>query len=292
MRTLNEQLGKSAMGMIIGACIALSGCASTGGGAGKPTEPGVTADAAGTVDTGSQGGKDSAGGSDVPAGQTWTIDKIQAQSTSSDCAKIVNTLPNITLSDVVVVSQLRFSTSKAGKESEGLFIQTKGGGPGSGLYLTEDKGSQADVSNAKVGSVLSIIGEVAEFFCMTEIKPKSAALSSATELPVAASIEVDLIGEKAPAASNKLYESVYVSLDNVVVSEPLGLGSDGKPHNMLVGKTEADQTLRIGAGFGIFPQTKDGKANYTKGQKLNIKGFLEYTFNVWQLTPLSITVVN
>lgn len=290
MRIVNKQFGKSALGMVAVACVAITGCASTGGSSGVGGA--ASQDAAAGVDTGGQGGTDAAGAPDVPAGQTWTIDKIQAQSTSSDCAKIVNTLPNITLSDVVVVSPLRFSTSKAGKESEGLFVQTKGGGPGSGLYLTEDKGSQADVASAKPGSVLSIIGEVAEFFCMTEIKPKSAALSSATELPVAVTVEVGQIGEKAPVESNKKYESVYVALENVVVSEPLGLGSDGKPHTMLVGKTDADQTLRIGAGFGNFPQTKDGKANYTKGQKLNVKGFLEFTFNVWQLTPISITVAN
>ena len=242
----------------------------------EPDVPVVSEDSADTTEV------------DVAIPTAWTIAKIQAQSTSSDCAKIVSTLAGVTLSEVVVVSPLRFSTSKAGKESEGLFVQTQGGGPSSGLYLTEDKGSQADITNATPGSVLSLIGDVAEFFCSTWFKPKSVVASAGVVLPVATQVEVDTIGEKAATATNKLYESVYVSIDNVVVSDPLALGSDGKPHTIMVGKTEDDLTLRIGAGFGVFPLSKDGKANYSKGQHLDVTGVLEFTFNVWQLTPLSI----
>lgn len=298
MTSITNQMSKGPMGrwtLAIGlaAAITTGGCANTAGGVGGTVDAGQTATdtGPGTTDTGS--GQDATPGVDVPvvAGASLTVAEVQAKSTpSAKCdSAIENTIKSVNVSGVVVVSPLRKSKTGSGKELEGLFVQQKGGGVSSGLYLSEDAGGP--LSSLALGDVVDVVGEVAEFYCYTQLKPKAAVGTGATELPMPTTVDVASIGETATTENNRKYESVLIMLENVVVAEPLGLGSDSKPHNILVGKTEADKTLRIGSGFGTFMQTKEGAANYTKGQKLNIKGFLEYSFKVWQVTPLSVTVV-
>ena len=201
----------------------------------------------------------------------------------------------MTIHHAIVASNLILSTTSKGKKLEGLFVQDKGGGANSGLYLSEDAGGP--LANLKVGDVVTITGDVAEFYCYTEMKPIAVTPEGTTDLPTAATIDVATIGEKATPADNETYESVFISLEGVIVSDPAmadSADSSGNLHTMAVGKSDSDVALRIGAGFGkIYPIAKDGKTpNYQKGQKLNIQGFLQYSFSKGQLTPSSITVVN
>jgi predicted extracellular nuclease len=276
-----------------GSLVFIAACANTtgGGGVAQDTVGGLVFDVAAGPDTNKTGGDVTSAGKDTATdsaspGTTMTAAKIQAGS-SGDCAKIVDTLKGVSGS-FVITSPLRTSTSKSGKTLEGVFVQDKGGGPGSGLYLSEDGGGP--LASVKVGDSVSVTGDVAEFYCFTQLKPKVLAVDG-TELPVAVTIDVASVGDKATDADNRKYESVFVSVEGVVVADPLVKGTDGKPHSILVGKTDGDLTLRIGSAFGHYMQGKSGTASYQKGQKLNVQGFLEFTFNQWQIAPVSVTVV-
>jgi len=290
--------------VVAGVCVLAAACANTssGGGSTTTTDTGGSADTGTTTDTGGGGGQDTtSGGTDATSGGTdatsagteKTIAQIQGDATSAMCtdeSKIANTLNGVTVHHAVVVSPLRLSTTKAGKKLESLFVQDKGGGKFSGIYLTEDQGGQ--LANLKVGDVITVTGDVKEFYCYTEMQPIAVVPESATELPVATTVEVGAIDAAAAAADNESYEGVLVSLDGVIVSDNAVLGTDGKPHQMYVGKDDADKAVLIGSGFnGLYPQAKDGTPNYQKGAKLSIQGFLEYSFGAYQITPIAISVI-
>jgi predicted extracellular nuclease len=175
---------------------------------------------------------------------------------------------------------------------DGMYVQTEGGGAWNGLYVVATKGKLADV---KQGDVVSLIGEVKEYYCLTELDVKDlppVVEKQGTGLATAVTVDVDVIGEKGKPEERESYESVLVTIENVVVSEPLADKNEktGKYLSMYVGKTDADKTLLITAGFGNYPQDKDNKPNYQKGQKLNVKGFLDFSFGAYKIRPLNITV--
>ncbi len=274
-------------------------CANTTGSSGAVTTDAVTSFADTGSNTGTDikatgtdtGGTDTGStGTDVPiSGTAMTVSDLQNKSTGCDANKIVDTLPAVSLTGLVVVSPIRLSTSsKTGKVTEGLFAQQKGGGANSGIYLAEDKGGP--LANLKIGDVFDTGGAVTEYYCMTELKPVTAIASGASELPVAITIDVATVGDAAGDAANRTYESTLISLENVVVSDPLSLGTDNKPHNIMVGKTAADKTVRIGSAFYVYMQAKDGTANYTAGQKLNIRGVMEFSYGLWQVTPIAVDI--
>jgi hypothetical protein len=60
-----------------------------------------------------------------------------------------------------------------------------------------------------------------------------------------------------------------------------------------VGTSDADKQLLVGNGPGVYVIGSDKKTpNYKAGQKLNIQGFLQYSYKAWSLLPTSIGVVN
>jgi len=281
-----------------------AGCASTGGTGGTAPGPDTSAGADATAGKDTAAGadtdkpKDSSTGTDVQsqAGAIKTISEIQQNPDSVTCADpnkaFVNslTLKGITISQAVVTSPVWTTKSSAGKETETVYIQTKGGGAWSGVMLTSDK-AEGRLTGLKPGDVVTVLGDVKEYYCFTEVEPKiTVTVEAATELPVAATVDVDELGA-AKAATHEQWEGVLVQVEGIV-SDPLAdIGKDGKPHAVALGKTDADKTVLVGAGYGIFPQSKDGKANYTKGQKLQVTGFWDFTFGKFKITPLKITVV-
>ena len=295
---------------LVCAAILAAGCASTGtgvGGNGNPGAPtGDTAsgsDAASGTDASSGGdagggGTETAGGKDAAtSGTEKTIASIQNDPTFVTCdpsSTFVDGVKGVTIHHAVVASPLVLSTTSSGKKMEGLFVQDKGGGKWSGLFLSED--APGPLADLKPGDAVTITGDAKEFYCYTELQPIAVTKEMTTDLPVAVTVDVDTIGEKAAAADNEAYEGVFIALEGVVISDPALADSadkNGYLHTMAVGKDANDVALRVGAGFGkIYPVAKNSKTpNYKKGDKVNLQGFLEYSFSKWVLTPSSLTVL-
>ena len=276
-------------------------CANTGTSGGGPTTTTDTKTVGGTdtttgcgTDTTTVGVSDTTagGGTDTAAGTEQTIAQIQSAATSAQCtdeSKILNTQNGVTIHSAIVTSGLRLSTTKAGKKLEGLFIQDKGGGVNSGIYLSED--APGPLADLKIGDVITVTGDVKEFYCYTEMEPAAVIKDGTTELPTAATIDTAVIGATAALADKEAYEGVLVSLQGVVVADNAVLGTDGKPHQIAVGKDQTDKAVLIGNGFYNYMQDKTGAPNYTVGQKLNITGFVEYSFSAYIVTPLTVEVV-
>jgi hypothetical protein len=263
--------------------------AGTGGGG---TGGGGTGGAdAGSATGGTDSGTATGGGTDstASAGQTLTIAEVQKQSVTTDCAKIVNTLNGVSVFGMVVASPVSVYKGVAT-----AFVQTKGGGAHSGLLLMAK--SPGAVDGLKIGDVVDVVpGNVKEFYCLTELEPKTAdslMKTGATELPVAVTIDVAKVGAKASEADNRSFESAFVSLEGVTVTGAGKPNKDGNVFTIWVGKSAGDQQLEIGNGFKTYVIGSDKKTpNFKEGQKLNVQGFMEFTYGAWQLVPISIGVV-
>lgn len=290
----------------------LGSCANTGGAGGGAADADSaldvkfgadakdgTGDVAATADLGTSAdavkigdaeGTDASGTDAVVAGG-GSIAELQQLSSSTGCTtddgKITDTGTGVTLQHVVVVSPLNTTTSKTtGKVTESLFVQDSGGGPWSGIYLEEPQGGP--LAKLQVGQTLTVVGNVKEYHCYTEMSPTTVTAENTTGTPAPAVVDVDTIGASATAADNEMYEGVLISLQGVTVSDGAVLGTDGKPHLMYVGKDSSDKSVLIGAGNGLYPQDKSGKPLYAVGTKLNITGFWVFSFGQFVVTPLTI----
>lgn len=236
------------------------------------------------ADTGSQGEPE------VSIPQPTTVQAVQSASTC-DPSLITTTLTGVQLSNLVVTSPVRLSTSaKTGQTVEGLFAEQAGGGVNSGIYLFEAQGGP--LATLQVGQVFGVTGDVNEYYCMTELKPLELTPTGDIVMPPIAKVDVDSLGDAMGDAANRKYESVLISLGNVVVSDALALGTDGKPHYIMVGKSANDKALRVGSAFGTYMQAKDATANYQLGQGLTLLGVMEFSFGQWQLTPITLTLTS
>ena len=285
--------------VMAGLCAFSAACANTSAGGG-----GTTTDAEST-DTGSTAGKDTTavdpdtttgGGTDATTAGTTTIASIQQDPISTGCTNdtgFVDGAKGITLFQVVVATPVLTTTSKtSGKTSDAVWVQTKGGGVWSGVELYAS--SPGPLTSLKVGQVITVTGDVSEAFCVTEVKPIAVTPSGATELAVAVTVDVDTIGTAATAEVNESYESVFISLENVIVADPGVQGTDGKIHYIAVGKSATDKAVLISSGFGNYVTDKTGAANYKAGDKLTIQGVWSYYkptggTAIYSLTPLTIT---
>ena len=291
--------GKWQTTVLMGLCALASACANTSSGGGGTAED-AAADT-GAADT-TSGGKDTTPGQDTAqigtdaasAGSTVTISQIQQDPSSTGCTAetgFVDGAKGITLAQVIVVSPVLTTTAKtSGKTSDAVWVQTKGGGMWSGVELYSP--SPGPLTSLKPGDVITVTGDVSEAYCVTEVKPIAITPQGATDIPVAVTVDVDSIGASQPAATNESYESVYISLQNVIVADPGVLGTDGKIHYISVGKSDTDKSVLVSSGFGNYVTDKTGGASYKKGQKLNVQGILTYSFSQYVVTPLAITVAN
>ncbi|MBM4343851.1 MAG: hypothetical protein FJ100_10810 [Deltaproteobacteria bacterium] len=277
-------------------------CANTGGGggaAGGGTTDTATGGGSDTKATGADtatGGSTDGGGTKTDGGSTAGEEKniVDIQKASAACP---NPAPQtwgdskgVTIRNVVVSSPAR-SEGSAGT-LVGLFVQQKGGGQWSGLYVTGKK--SAELGQAKPGDVLTLTGDVKDFYCFTQIYSTFTTIESqGKELPVALTVTTADLGEKAGAEKTEPYEGVLVQLHDVVVGDD-ALGSDGKPHGEIyVGKDKDDKAVRIASSFfGVYLSDKtkgaDGKdvftPKYPKGTKLGtLTGVVEYAFGQYRL---------
>lgn len=269
------------------AALALSACANTSSG----TTGGAADTAAGTTDT--AGKADSATGTDnggAKDGSSAGTEKsiVDLQKASEACPspdpQTWGEAAGVTIREAVVTSPAKKQTSDGGLL--GVFVQQKGGGQYSGIYVIGSKTSE--IGQVKPGDIITITGDVKDYFCATQISNKFTTIEAGTAIPTAITVTTDDIGDIAGKVKTEPYEGVLVQLENVVVG-PEALGSDGKPHgDYYIGKTADDKALRMGSAFfGIYMSDKEGTVftpKYPTGTKLgSVTGVLEYSFGTYRL---------
>ncbi|MSQ83890.1 MAG: hypothetical protein EXR77_13560 [Myxococcales bacterium] len=279
--------------MVVAAAIAAlaTACAATGGG---------SAGSATVTDAASTGADSASGTSDVKptgdgttsAGEEKNIVDIQKASAAcpTPAPQSWGEMLGVTIRNAVVTSPGRAEGS-AGTLT-GLFVQQKGGGQFSGVYVTGKK--DGELGQVKPGDVITITGDVKDYYCFTGMFAKFITIESqGKELAVPVTVTTDDIGDKAGGEKTEPYEGVLVQLQDVVVGDD-ALGSDNKPHGeVYVGKSADDKALRIASSFFnvyLSDKTKgaDGKdvftPKYPKGTKLGtLTGVVEYAFGVYRL---------
>jgi predicted extracellular nuclease len=270
------------------AALALSACANTSsGGTGSAADT-----ATGGTDTSSP--KDSATGGDTGSGGTDTSTAgteksiIDLQKASEACPspdpQTWGEALGVTIREAVVTTPTKKQTSDGGLI--GVFVQQKGGGQYSGIYVIASKTSE--IGQVKPGDIITVTGDVKDYYCATQISNKFASIEAGTAEPTAVTVTTDDIGDIAGKAKTEPYEGVLVQLNDVVVG-PEALGSDGKPHgDYYIGKTKDDKALRMGSAFyGVYMSDKDGTTftpKYPTGTKLGtVTGVLEYSFGTYRL---------
>lgn len=300
LQFLVRSVSSSARTLVVAAAIAAltAACASTGGGgAGGAT---VTDAAATGADAAAAGTDSATGASDAkPAGDGTTSvgeekNIVDIQKASAACPTPApqswGEMLGVTIRNAVVTSPGR--TEGSAGTLTGVFVQQKGGGQFSGVYVTGKK--DGELGQVKPGDVITITGDVKDYYCFTGVFAKFITIESqGKELAVPVTVTTDDIGDKAGGEKTEPYEGVLVQLQDVVVGDD-ALGSDGKPHGeVYVGKSADDKALRIASSFFnvyLSDKTKgaDGKdvfkPKYPKGTKLGtLTGVVEYAFGVYRL---------
>lgn len=275
----------------IAAALALSACANTssGGSDGVATDTagaGKTDTTSGTGDTGSGGDSGTSGTDTSTAGTEKSIVELQKASEAcpSPDPQTWGEALGVTIREAVVTTPTKKQTSDGGLI--GVFVQQKGGGLYSGIYVIASKTSE--IGQVKPGDIITVTGDVKDYYCATQISNKFATIEAGTAEPTAVTVTTDDIGDIAGKAKTEPYEGVLVQLNDVVVG-PEALGSDGKPHgDYYIGKTADDKALRMGSAFyGVYMSDKDGTTytpKYPTGTKLGtVTGVLEYSFGTYRL---------
>jgi len=239
------------------------------------------------------------------SGTEKSIIEIQKGEASVKCANatgFTNVAKGVMISGGIVVSPVNKDTKKG---LAGVYIQHKGGGPFSGLYLTDKLPGTLDA--LKVGDTITVVGELKEYYCFTELQPVVVTPETAPSgLPTPVTVDIANIGDKASDTDNEQWESVLVTLHDVVLSSTAACAWDaatkkckvdtsGNPisyGDMFLGKDEADESLRMASAFGVFLTDKGPNGTYPskwpKGTRFSsITGVVEYAFGRFTFHPVS-----
>jgi predicted extracellular nuclease len=223
-----------------------------------------------------------------------TLAELQAMKTACANPPVAfdNFMTGVAVNDVVVTSPLRTLSG-----FEGVFVQDQGGGAWSGIYLMM-KGAGTDLADLKPGDVISVVGAAKEYYCFTELQADSITASGANQTPTVLTVSPSTIAEAAAQDALEPYESVLVRLENVVVSDSLADGTDGKPHgDIYVGTSDSDKLVRLGGGFGMYlteydKTTKVYSEKYPVGTPFaSVTGVLEYSYGQFKLIPVEPPVI-
>ena len=225
---------------------------------------------------------------DLPAAGPMTISEIQSGSASVTCANssgTTTTFAGVQLEPSVVVGP-SFTIGTTTK-SQGFFVA-----PASGSMDGTNAGIQVVVYNGTVavnpGDVVSITGDVKEFYCMTEIAADAANVQVTGKVapPIPAQVQVGLLGPN----SAEPFEDELIQLSDVYVVSPNTTGTDGKTHGECsIGASSGTAVLFFAPGLS-FTQ-KDAASGqivtkFTAGQHFtSLTGILTYSFGEWLLKP-------
>ena len=212
---------------------------------------------------GGGGGADATGGGDGGGAGGSAISEIQQAAPSMTCAQAdgIQTVNPAATIDGVVASP-RFSVSE---KLDGYYVSDGKGGPYSGIQVVVPVDLGLTLS---IGDAVTIGGKLVEYYCTTQITAASVDVTaSGVALPAADAVapgDVATGGDLAEA-----YESVYVQVDNVTVTNP----------DAGFGQWEVDGVLLVDDVFDYAYTPKIG-------DKLShLRGFVTYSFEESKLLP-------
>jgi predicted extracellular nuclease len=233
------------------------------GDAGDATSPAGDGDGAQKTETATEGVQETWNFGDVsaPEGSVKAL-QILAETTGCDPNQIVN-YPGVATLTSVVVSAPRFvaveDKATGTVKLYGYFVADQDGGLWSGIGVTVDAASPAEF---QVGDVLTIIGDLKDFYCDTEIDAGNLEKTGLAPEP----LPVELLPA---AAQSEPYEGMLVTVKGVEVTAT-GAG----------GTFVVSGGLRIGHAFDFFLSLEVG-ATY------DLTGIIKYDFGAYVLMPRS-----
>ena len=287
--------------------LAALGCADTGsggGGGGGGTTADTTTSGADTTTGGGDtvSGGDTASGSDAVSdtgggGTEVTVADIKQAPMAAKCSApaFQNFKEGVTIRNLVVVTKVEQQTS-----FDGIYVQAKGGGKWSGLYVKRsskaaDGGADAAFRALQPGDVITVTGGALTYYCFTEFDAKLWSKEDAVEAPVASTLTTADVGEKASVDANEEWEGALVTLNDVVVSQIDVKGDDGKTHGeIMIGTSDSDESIIVKPSLAwatpFSSYDKDSKTwtvLVAKGKKYSsVTGVLTYDFSKYRLVPL------
>ncbi len=284
-------------------CSLTFGCANTSGSGGSTADTAgqdagadtTAADTTAKTDAATTNTTDGGSTAKTDAATTpsdWTISKIQKAVDEQACATAPKGFHNgpkeVTLNDLVVATPPLF---KIAKTLDGIYLQTKGGGLWNGLYMVGPTG--ADIAKLKVGDVISVSGDVQDYYCQTQLKATSVGSAKGTELPVSTTQTLDEVGMNAKPETNEAAESVLITMENLVVSDPEPKSKNDKKFcGFWVGKDDGDKALLVtctwGTTFATYDKDKSTwNTTVKKGDKIkSLTGVIQFSFDEFKLAPL------
>jgi hypothetical protein len=215
-----------------------------------------------------------------------TIQEVQMAASSQTCAKpdaIVLTA-KVSLKSVVLTGPPTKVKGKSGNNL--LFYVTPSNGPKDPSWAGLQVLVLGESLTLDAGDVLDIAGDVNEYFCMTELvaNPADVSIIGKVAQPLAYTVPLSALqGEGAEP-----YEDDLVRVQNVYVSNPNVIGSDGKAHGQFaIGPGAGTSILTVSVPFPTSYATNQ-VPNVQTGQKFaSITGNLAYAFGAWVLKPRS-----
>lgn len=229
---------------------------------------------------------------DVPAAGPMTIAQIQGGSASTTCANSAATTTSFVgvQLEPAVVTGPSFTVGTTTK-SQVFFVSSASGsldGTNNGLQVLVYGGTVT----VAPGDVVTIKGDVKEFYCMTEIAAASTdiAVTGKVTPPQPTTVQVGMLGP----ASAEPYEDEYIRIDDVYIVSPNTTGTDGKTHGEFsIGASPSSAILFVGPGPATTFTSKDPSSgqivtSFKSGQHFSsISGDLTYSFGEWLLKPRS-----
>jgi hypothetical protein len=148
---------------------------------------------------------------------------------------------------------------------DGFFLQD-GKGPWNGLYVYDN-----GVNAPAIGDEIQVIGEIAEYYNLTELKPDASnedaykVISSGNDLPAPDTVTT---GE----ANNEKYEGVLITVEEV---------------ECIVEPNQYNEAGLKNTGDTLLTDDKIYLHEFVKGYVYNVTGVIDYSFEEYKILPRS-----
>lgn len=222
-------------------------------------------------------GKSDKAKTDTPTQYGTTISEIQNSDESKQCLDGFNNYAEgFQLVDVVVTAP-RF---KASSSLDGYFVAEAGlttAEPWKGIAVTLDNAQGTDW---EAGTVLSLMVDHLEYYCLTELEIVSHQVKGSAAVPAPLTINPADVGSQS-ADTAEQYEGVLVQVLDVEVTNANVPGSDGKDHGMF----EVTGGLVVANDYHLN-YMNPGTDQRTVGDKFDaIIGIVSYSYGQYIILP-------
>ena len=264
-----------------------SGAVDAGGSSGTTSSSGGTSSSSGGVDAGSSSGSQDTGGGS--SGGVLKVATLQQSTDSTTCAKKdgQNKVIEAAAIEDVIATQAPFKAGSSwifhGRPASAPQVDGKWQGIKLFVHSGEPK--------VAAGDVVSITGDVVEYFCETEITAasKNVTVKSSGTAPTPYAVKTADITFN---GDSEAYEGVFVTIQNVKVHEANYKGSDGKTHGgfAVVSQTDGSAVVHVDLASSSQFTTQDASkqlvTTFVQGQVISsITGHLNYSFGEFVLIP-------